>query len=136
MALTKGMAYDHPAYTSVQTEGAEVPATTASRVGRFAAFTALTMKSITASVITAGTGTGNATVQLEKVAAGGTAISTLAFVVMSTNAAGFTTNVLCTGAGITCAAGDVISFLKGADATGVFAVAVEFTITPGGSVTP
>lgn len=136
MPQTKNMAYDHPAYTAVHPWGAEVPATTASRVGRFAAFTAMTVKSIQATVITAGTGTGNATVQLEKVAAGGTAISTLAFVVMSTNAVGFTTNVLATGAGVTCAVGDVISFLKGADATGVFAVGAEIVLTPGASVTP
>lgn len=136
MAQTKSMAYDHPAYIVPQMGGAaEIPATTVSRSNRFAAFTAMTIKSFQATVITAGTGTGNATVQLEKVAAGGTAISTLGIAVLSTNATGYTTNVLCTGAN-TAVSGDYISFLKGADATGVFAVGFEFVITPGASVTP
>lgn len=136
MAQTKGMAYDHPAYLVPQLGGAaEIPATTVSRSNRFAAFTAMTIKSFQATVITAGTGTGNATVQLEKVASGGTAISTLGIVTLSTNAAGYTTNVICTGAN-TCTVGDVISFLKGADATGVFAVGLELVLTPGASLTP
>jgi hypothetical protein len=116
--------------------GAEITATTAFRTARFAAFTAAAIKSFQATVITAGTGTGNATVQLEKLAAGGTAISTLGIVTLGTQAAGYTTNVLCTGANTCTAVGDVISWVKGADATGVFAVGLEFVITPGASLTP
>ncbi len=135
MAQSKSMSYDHPAYLVPQTAGAEITATTVFRTARFAAFTAAAIKSFQATVITAGTGTGNATVQLEKLAAGGTAISTLGIVTLGTQAAGYTTNVLCTG-GTNVAVGDVISWLKGADATGVFAVGLEFVITPGASLTP
>jgi len=135
MAVTKNMAYDHPNYTAVHMAGAANTAGATATSLRFAAFTSMIAKSLTTTVITAGTGTGNATVLAQKIAAGGTAITTLGpLVVMGTNAAGFTTNVLMTNGAIS--AGDVVSVLHGADAVSVFAVGLEWVITPGGSVTP
>ena len=133
MALTKNMAYDHPAYTGVETFGSSNTAGASSVQGRFAAFTNMLAKSFTASVITAGTGTGNATLARVKVTAG-TSTSTLGSVTMGTAAAGVTTNVLCTASGIT--AGDVVWVQAGADATGVWAVGIEMLVQPGASITP
>lgn len=100
---------------------------------RFAAFTTLLPKSLQATVVVAGTGTGNATLNVVKIAQGGTAITTLgALIVMSTNAAGYTTNVVCTG---TISAGDDVYVQHGADATGVFTLGLEVRINPGANVT-
>lgn len=137
MALTKNMSYDHPAYTSVGMIGGAAAAGASSAPVRFAAFTAMLMKALTVTPIVAGTGTGNCTVTVEKIAAGGTAITTLAQVVMGTTAAGVTTNVvLSTSANSTFAAGDVLRVQNGADATSVLAVGIEYVINPGASVTP
>jgi hypothetical protein len=110
MALTKGMAYDHPDYTTTKLFGGTAVAGASGIPIRFAAVAAMVAKSGTITVVTAGTGTGNATVTFTKIASGGTAITTLAQVVMSTLAAGITTNVaLNTNANSTFAAGDVSS---------------------------
>lgn len=128
------MAYDHPAYLAKYWFGGLNAAGASATSARFAAWAAMTPKALQTSVITAGTGTGNATVTLVKIASGGTAITTHSpTVVMSTNAAGYTTNVVCTGGNI--AAGDVVFVQHGADATGVFAVGVEFELVPGADVT-
>ena len=128
------MGYDHAAYLSRVHVGAASVAGASAISGRFAAWAAMTPKSVQVSVITAGTGTGNATVALVKIASGGTAITThTPLIVMSTNAAGYTTNVVCTGGNI--AAGDVVYVQNGADATGVFAVGMEFVLVPGADVT-
>jgi hypothetical protein len=128
------MAYDHPAYTTVDFSGSTNTAGATATQGRFAAFTTMIAKSLTATVVTAGTGTGNATLTAQKIAAGGTAISTFGQLLMSTNAAGYTTNLLLTNG--TISAGDVVSILGGADATGVWACGLELVIAPGASVTP
>lgn len=128
----RSMEYAHPAYLVPQITTADVLATTASSSGRFAAWTTMVAKSAQITVVTAGTGTGNATVTFQKIAAAGTAITTFGQVVMSTNAAGYTTNALLTG---TLSAGDAFSVLKGADATGVFSVGIEWLIAPGADVT-
>lgn len=130
----QSMAYDHPAYLSRLAFGGLNAAGASATSGRFAAWAAMTPKALQVSVITAGTGTGNATVTLVKIAAGGTAITTHSpLVTMSTNAAGYTTNVVCTGGNI--GAGDVVYVQHGADATGVFAVGIELVLVPGADVT-
>jgi hypothetical protein len=137
MAVSKSMAYDHPEYTTTKFIGAANTAGASATSVRFAAFTAMVAKSAVITPLVAGTGTGNATITFEKVAAGGTAITTLAQVVMGTTAAGVTTNVLLSSsANSTFAAGDVFRAQHGADATGVFAVGVELQLTKGASVTP
>ncbi len=127
----RSMEYAHAAYLVPQMEGIDVPATTVA-AQRFAAYTAMILKSATFTVVTAGTGTGNATLTLTRQAQGGSALTTYTQITLSTNAAGYTTNVLLTG---TLSAGDVFTVLKGADATGVFAGSIEYLIAPGADVT-
>lgn len=137
MAVTKNMAYDHPAYTSPHFIGAAAAAGASSTPIRFACFTALVAKSLTVTPIVAGTGASNCTVQVEKIAAGGTAITTLAITTMGTTVAGETRNVLLSSSpNSTYAAGDVLRVQNGADATSVLAVGIEYVLVPGASVTP
>lgn len=133
----QGMAYDHPAYRVPNFVSGQNAAGASATTCRFTAFTAMTARAVQATVVTAGTGTGNATLNLVKVASGGTAITTLGpLTVMSTNAAGYTTNVLMTAAAAAAiAAGDVVYVQHGADATSVFCVSVELYITQGASLT-
>lgn len=133
----RSMEYAHAAYLTPHMTQADVPATTASSVGRFSAFTTMIAKAAQIAVVTAGTGTGAvgvgvATLTFQKIATGGTAITTFAAVAMSTNAAGYTTNVLLTG---TLSAGDAFSVLKGAEATGVWTIGIEWLIAPGADLT-
>lgn len=137
MALTKSMAYDHPAYTVPGFIGGAAAAGASSAPVRFAAYTALVAKSVTVTPIIAGTGTGNCTVTVTKIAAGGTAITTLAQLVVGTSVAGLTTNVvLSTSPNSTYGAGDVLVVQNGADATSVLAVGIEYVLVPGAAVTP
>ncbi len=134
---TKSMAYDHPAYLVPQTYTGEIIATASAKTARFAAFTALQLKSITVTVVTAG-GTAN-TIDLIRQATGGTALTTMATIsnVIGTSVGGVTTYAVMTHASAgSLAQGDVLYATKGsADGTGVYAVAVEYVVTPGASVT-
>lgn len=134
---TKSMAYDHPAYLVPFPLGtSEILATASAKSTRFCAPFAMTVKSLNVSVITAG-GTVNA-IDLVRMAAGGTALTTLASVsnVIGTHAGGVTTNVLMTGAGATLAQGDVVWAQKGAgDGVGVYGIGIEAVIIPGANVT-
>ncbi len=135
---TKSMAYDHPAYVvvGVGLPGGEIAAAVSSKTARFVAPTAMNLKSLTASVITAG-GTINA-VQVVKQATGGTALTTLALItnIIGTSVGGFTTNVLMTGAGTSLVQGDIVWVEKGsADGVGVYATGVECVLVPGATVT-
>lgn len=133
----KSMAYDHPAYLAlVAGPGGEIAAAVSSKTARFVAVTAMQLKSLTASVITAG-GTVNA-VQVVKQATGGTALTTLALItnIIGTSVGGFTTNVLMTGAGTSLVQGDIVWVEKGsADGVGVYATGVEVVLVPGASLT-
>lgn len=130
---TTNMSYDHPNYLQPLIIPGLNAAGASAKTCRFAAFTTLLPKSLQATVVVAGTGTGNCTLNVVKIAQGGTAITTLgALVTMSTNAAGYTTNVVCTG---TISAGDDVYVQHGADATGVFTLGLEVRIAPGANVT-
>lgn len=132
---TQSMAYDDPVYRA-RTVSSSVAAAGASAVhGRFAAFTGLLAKSFQVYTVTAGTGTGNGTVSLCRIATGGTAITTLGNVVMGTSSAGVSTNIAIAAASQTVTQGDQVYIQQGADATGVWAVSVELVITPGATVT-
>ena len=136
MAVNKNAAYDHPMYNVPLFVGGANTAGASAVSLRFTAFTSMVVKSVQVTPIIAGTGTGNAQVVIEKIAAGGTALTTLANIVMGTNAAGVTTNVAVnTNASSTLAAGDVIRAQHGADAQSVFSVGVELAIAKGGNVT-
>lgn len=130
---TENFAYDSPVYQSrilipgLNTAGASA------KSNRFAAFANLVPKSMQVTVVTAGTGTGNATVCLVAIAAGGTAITTYSSLVThGTNAAGVTTNVVCTG---TISQGADVYVEHGADAAHVFTIGLEMKVVPGASVT-
>lgn len=136
MAVNKNFAYDHPDYVTTKLFGGSAAAGASGISLRFAAITSMVARSGQVTVHTAGTGTGNATITFQKIAAGGTAITTLAQVAISTNAAGFTTNVaLNTSANSTFAAGDIVMVQQGADATGIWAVGLECRLTPGANLT-
>lgn len=127
---TKSMAYDHTVYqqrvtsASTTTAGANVSA-------RFAAFTAMLAKSAQITVVTAGTGTGNYTLQVSKVT--GTTTTSLASVTLGTSAIGVTTNLTLGNTAL--AQGDLLNVLGGADAVGLAAVTYECVVTPGANVT-
>ncbi len=133
---TKNMAYDHPAYTVPIVHTGEIAATASAKTARFAAFTAMTFKSVNATVITAG-GTANV-INVVRQAAGGTALTTLASIsnAIGTAVGGVTTNALMTSAVGNMAQGDVIWAEKGAaDGVGVYGISFEFVVVPGASIT-
>lgn len=132
---TKNMAYDHAAYITPYIMPGEIAAAVSSKSSRFAAFTAMTLKSTNISVITAG-GTVNV-VQVIRQAAGGTALTTLALCtnIIGTNVGGYTTNILTTGTNAI-VQGDILWAEKGsADGVGVYAIGFEMVVVPGSSIT-
>lgn len=134
---TKSMAYDHPQYLVAGAVTGEIASAVSSKSARWAAFTALILKSITVTVVTAG-GTAN-TIDLIRQATGGTALTTMATIanVIGTAVGGVTTYATMTHASAgSIAQGDAFYAVKGsADGVGVYAVAVEYVVTPGASIT-
>ena len=133
---TKSMAYDHPAYLVPVLVGGEIIATASSKTARFACYTAMTVKSFNATVITAG-GTVNG-VNLVRQAAGGTALTTMASIAttIGTNVGGVTINALMTSTVGNMAQGDVLWAEKGAaDGVGVYGIGIEMVVVPGATVT-
>ena len=133
---TKSMAYDHPAYLVPVTFGGEIAAAVSSKTARFACYAPMIIKSINASVITAG-GTVNA-LNLVRQAVGGTALTTMASfaTTIGTNVGGVTVNALMTSTVGNLAQGDILWAEKGsADGVGVYAVGVELVLVPGTTVT-
>jgi hypothetical protein len=131
----QSMAYDHPAYLVRETTTSFNAAGASAVHGRFAAFTNMLAKSLTVYTVTAGTGTGNGTVSLCRIATGGTAITTLGTIVMGTAAAAVGTNVAIAAASQAITKLDQVYIQNGADATGVWAVTVELVLTPGADIT-
>lgn len=130
---TQSMAYDDPVYRArVYVNGFNAAGASA-LYGRFTLVSAMLAKSMQVTVGTAGTGTGNATVSLARIATGGTAITTLGSVVMGTSSAGVSTNITLGNTSLT--AGDQLYFINGADAAGVFVVQAELVLVPGANVT-
>lgn len=134
---TKSMRYDHEAYTVTHFFSGSIAAAASSATNRFVAPTAVALKSVIATVVTAG-GTAN-TIDLLRQATGGTALTTMATIanVIGTAVGGVTTYAMMTHASATgLSQGDVIWAAKGsADGTGVYAVTVEYVLTPGANVT-
>ena len=127
----RSMEYAHAAYLVPQVTGIDVPATTVAQVGRVAAWTTMIAKSCQITVLTAGTDTVIPTLTFRKINT--TSTTVIGTANLSTNAAGYTTNVLFTNG--TFATGDVFVAVKGADATAVFGGGVEWLISPGADVT-
>jgi hypothetical protein len=119
------MSYDHPAYQTVFSYGAHVSGSGGAL--RFAAFTDMLVKSVTAKPTTAGTS--NDTLTAFKLS--GTTTTTQVLTTFG-SAATTGTNVVGT---LTLAQGDALSIVKGTDATGVIALGVELALVPRASVT-
>lgn len=135
---TKSMAYDHEAYTTPHYFDGSIAAAASSATNRFVAPTGIILRGVMATVVTAG-GTAN-TIDVLRMAAGGTALTTMATIanVIGTAVGGVTTYATFTHAtassGLT--QGDVVWAAKGsADGTGVYAVTIEYTLVPGANVT-
>ena len=133
---TKSMAYDHPAYISLQVYQGEIAAAVSSKSMRFSLPAATILKSFNCTVITAG-GTVNG-VNLVRQAAGGTALTTMASIAttVGTNAGGVTINALMTSTVGNLSQGDVLWAEKGsADGVGVYGISIETVLVPGASIT-
>lgn len=126
---TKQMMYDHPAYTAVYPVSLGVNAAGASAIlaGRFTAFTAMLVKSLTVAIVTAGTSTTHIVRYLAYL--GGTSTTTTIFATLSS--AGFA-NATTT---LTMTQGDSLAILLGSDATQVVQGGAELVIAPGSNVT-
>lgn len=122
---TKDYAYDHPEYGVTKFVGGRINGN-AGGFG-FCAFQAMQIKSIQASVITAGT----AADTLVSYKISGTTTTTVALHT-NTAATGSLGNFTST---FTLAQGDIFNILKGADATAVYALGVEIKVNPFAAVT-
>jgi hypothetical protein len=132
---TKSMAYDHPAYEAVLPVALAANAAGASAIGgRFVAWTAMAIKSISSVVITSGTSTTH--IQRALIFRNGgtstetTVLFTLGSGALSTGVANFAATST-----MTLAAGDIVAGLQGSDATMVSAFSLELVIQPGANVT-
>jgi len=132
---TKSMAYDNATYIARQGDSCgEAGGGATTQYAKFAAFTAALAFSAQLTVSTAGTAAGHG---FSIIRISGTATSTLATTTLGTAAAGTTTNVaLATAAGgLALTQGDILAALSLTDATGKAAVAYEYGVSPGASVT-
>jgi hypothetical protein len=133
---TKNMMYDHPAYIAV------IPQPTGSITGaagvgtKYAAFTALVIKSVTLAATTVGTSAD--VISVLKVATGsGTNTSTTTVTYGTMGSAAFFGNFTPAVATnqITCNQGDTFWVQKGTDATAVFVGQIETVVVPLSNVT-
>lgn len=127
---TRNFAYDHPAYTQVHASSALSAASGSQNACRFAAFTNMLAKSATFTVVTAGTSAGHL-FSVNRVS--GTTTTAIGTVTLSTNVAGYTTNMTCNNT--TLAQGDVLMVRSGTDATGIAVVTWELQVAPGANLT-
>ena len=130
---TKSMRYDHAAY-QVVIPAAQGEAGGAATTGynKFAAFTAMILKAVQATVTVAGTATAHI-LTINKIAAGGTATTSIGSVTLGTSTVGSTVNSAITSG--TLVQGDIVQANTATDATGKAAVTFELVIVPGATVT-
>ena len=121
----KSMRYDHPAYLARSVLGGQLSGSGGAI--RFAAFTAMKVKSVHVKPTT--NGTSNDTVTAYQLS--GTTTTTQVLCTYG-SAAGTSTRVEGT---FTLAQGDALSIVKGTDATGVMAVGIELEPVAGANVT-
>lgn len=124
----KSMAYDHPAYTVPQIYSG-MSATGANGVTtKFAAFTALKLKSVTQGPVVASTAAGSQPLLFKK---SGTTTSTTTLTVLTSAATAAINNAI----DVTLAQGDQFWYTHGTDATANIAVAIEAVVVPGADIT-
>ena len=122
----KSMSYDHPAYITPYVLGGRISG--ASAAYKFAAFTAMIVKSYTLGAQVAGT---SATDVVTAFKISGTATTTHALATYAGTQVGGT-NVLGT---FTLAQGDILAVVKGTDATLDLGCSVECVVIPGSNIT-
>lgn len=130
---TKSMAYDHPTYTAVI--GAPVGAVTGAsgKSTKYAAFTAQTIKAVVAHVEVAGTTAGDV---LSLISITGTTTTTTAILTAgSANPAVGSAQYVALATAVQMIQGDEAYLVKGADATLLYAAALEIVTLPLASVT-
>lgn len=123
---TKSMTYDHAAYLVPYVPGGRINGNAGAF--KFAAYTAMLVKSVTAHVRTVGTSATDV-LTAYKITGSTTSTQIIGTFVGTTVA---NTNVTST---FTLAQGDTFEIVKGADATIDFTVAVECNLVPGANVT-
>jgi hypothetical protein len=143
---SKSMGYDNPAYQARVGECmGEAGGGATTQYAKFVAFTAMQAFSAQFTVTAAGTATTHLFSVL-KIAAGGTATTTIATQTLGTATVGSTFNLLFPAGTATATAagqqgglnlnqGDVLTVISGADAAGKAAVALEVGLAPLGNVT-
>ena len=125
---TQSMAYDHSVYqqrvvlSGMSTAGANGVTT------KFAAFTAMQIKSVTQGPVISSTAAGSQPLLFSK---SGTTTSTTTLTVLTSGASAAINNAVA----VTLAQGDQFWYTHGTDATATVAVAVECVVTPGATVT-
>jgi len=134
---TTSQVYDHPTYTTRQTS---VHTSTAGAAGvgcRFTAFTGMIAWSAIATVVAAGTATGNtAAAILQQIS--GTTTTTFGTFTLSTNAIGYIAGPLAlsgSSGGVALLQGDRLVAVNGSDATSQFSLAWEVSVQPEANVT-
>lgn len=132
---TKSMSYDHPAYRAVLGQSHHcIAGANAVSINRFNAYQRAIIKSVTGTVLTAGTsaGAGNGVI-VKAVTAAGATTTAIATISLNTLTSGQAVNVV--PSATTLAQGEYLTFTNGTDATGVANVAVEYVLNPGADVT-
>ena len=128
----RGMSYEHPAYQARIAAGSATVAGNAAVSNRFAAFTAMKLKSVQFTAAVAGTSAGH-TVAVSKVS--GTDTTGITTATLGTSAIGVATNIdVSAVAAATLVQGDQLVCKNGTDATGLAAVPYELAVTPGAGV--
>ena len=131
----KAMAYDHPAYTSVLAVALSPGAAGASSIGgRFVAWSAMAIKSVSSAVVTSGTSTTHIQ-RLLIYRNGGTSTETTVLFTLGSGALSTGVANFAATSTMTLAANDMVAGLQGSDATMVSAFSLELVIQPGADVT-
>jgi len=125
---THSMSYDHPVYTVPQVFSSNTVVGANGVSQKFAAFTAMKIKSVTLGPYIASTAAGSQPLLYSK---SGTATSTTTLTVLTSAA----TSAINNAVAVTLAQGDQFWVTHGTDATASLAVAVETLIIPGASLT-
>lgn len=127
---TKSMAYDHPAYTTPYIFSSVTVAGANGVSQKFAAFTAMKIKSTVLGVYVASTAAGSQPLLYSK---SGTTTSTTTLTVLTSASVAPVVDDLATE--VTLAQGDQFWITHGTDATAVLAVAIETVVIPGSTIT-
>lgn len=125
---TQTLRYDHPAYTIPYVFSGLTAAGANGVSTKFAAFTAMKIKSVTMGLVIASTAAGSQPLLYTK---SGTATATATLTVLTSGASAAINNAV----SISLAQGDQFWVAHGTDATTAVAVAIEAVVTPGANIT-